>query len=477
MPEVQQLLADFVETGSEAAFRELVSRYIQLVYSTAVRLVGGDLQLAEDVTQTVFIRLAQNARKLPLDVKLGGWLHRDTCFVASKITRRERRRQAREREAAVMSSIQDHSQANLDRIGPMLDDAINQLGEEDRTAILLRFFEERDFRAVGTALGSNEDAARMRVNRAIEKLHLLLKRRGVMIPAAALATALAGQTITAVPAGLIGAVTAAAIASSVAGAGITATIFKAIAMTKLKTAIAGAVLLAGVSTPIVWQHQTQVRLRDENRSLQEQLARSAHQKDQLSNQLAQASSSQSVSAEQLNELMRLRSQVGQLRQQTNVIGKLIEANERLSRALADAGRNPAPEEDPIREQVKQMGIAKMNDAKLLVLGMLLFSEEHKGQLPTSYEQISNSLASQGENMKLTGTNQFEMFYSGSIKDIPNPATTIVVREPQAWYFNGKWQRAYGFADGHSEIHSTLDGNFEPWEKQHTTPSLASDSGK
>ena len=202
MTESQQLLAEYAAHGSEAAFRELVARYIDLVYSTALRLVNGDAHLAEDVTQAVFIHLARNARKLAPNVMLGGWLHRDTCYAASKALRRERRREFRERQAALMESLQDHSAANLEKVGPILDEAVNSLGNEDRTAILLRFYEQRDFRSVGTALGSNEDAARMRVNRALEKLQSILKRRGVTFSAAGLATALATGVVTAAPSGL-----------------------------------------------------------------------------------------------------------------------------------------------------------------------------------------------------------------------------------------------------------------------------------
>ena len=160
MTDGQQLFAQYVETGSETAFRDLVASYVDLVYSAAVRLVNGDIHLAEDVTQVVFTDLASKARSLSGEVRLGGWLHRHTCFVASKTLRSERRRRARERQAVEMNALEDHSAENLALVAPILDEAINQLGAEDRAAILLRFFEQCDFRLVGEALGSNEDAAR-----------------------------------------------------------------------------------------------------------------------------------------------------------------------------------------------------------------------------------------------------------------------------------------------------------------------------
>jgi RNA polymerase sigma factor (sigma-70 family) len=272
MTDSQQLLADYVRNGSEEAFRELVTRYLALVYSTAIRLVGDDTHLAEDVAQTVFIDLARKAHKLPADVMLGGWLHRDTCFVASKTMRSERRRQFRERHAVEMNSFQEHSESDFRQIAPILDEVINRLGAEDRTAILLRFFEQRDFRSVSEALGSSEDAARMRVNRALKKLHSLLTHRGVTMSTAALATVLATETITAAPAGLAVTISSVALASAATGTTTTLTFLKAMAMTKLQAGIIGAVVVAGVLTPLVIQHQAQVRLREENESLRQQIA-------------------------------------------------------------------------------------------------------------------------------------------------------------------------------------------------------------
>src|SRR6476619_1400907 len=102
----QQLLAEFVNTGSDRAFRELLERYIDLVHSVAVRLADGDVHLAQDVSQKVFVDLAKLARTLPADVMLGGWLHRHTLFVASTLMRGERRRQSREREAVAMNALE-----------------------------------------------------------------------------------------------------------------------------------------------------------------------------------------------------------------------------------------------------------------------------------------------------------------------------------------------------------------------------------
>ena len=318
MTESQQLLAEYAETGSETAFRELVARYIGLVYSTALRLVGSDAATAEDVTQTVFLPLSRNARKLARGSLLGGWLHRDTCYVAAKTLRRERRRQAREREAVLMNSLEDHSQANLDQVAPLLDDAINQLGTEDRAAVLLRFFEQRDFRAVGAALGSTEDAARMRVTRALEKLQVLLRHRGVTLSAAGLGAILAGEAVTAAPAGLAATVAGGVLAGSLASGGVVATLLRIMTMTKLKAGIIGALIIAGVATSLLLQQQARARLRAQDELLQrrsEQLPQVAADNRRLSYAVApERSSRQKLSN---SESVRLPAEAESLLRQTS----------------------------------------------------------------------------------------------------------------------------------------------------------------
>lgn len=108
MTDSQSLLANYVRTGADDAFRELIARYLDLVYSTALRMVEGDAHRAEDLTQAVFVDLARTAGTLPGKVMLGGWLHRHACFVAAKVMRGERRRQSRERQAVEMNALQVH---------------------------------------------------------------------------------------------------------------------------------------------------------------------------------------------------------------------------------------------------------------------------------------------------------------------------------------------------------------------------------
>jgi RNA polymerase sigma factor (sigma-70 family) len=250
MADQHTLLADYVANASERAFSEIVHGYIDLVYSTALRLVNGDTHRAEDVVQTVFADLARLARTLPRDVMLGGWLHRRTFHVATTIMRDERRRANRERQACEMNALQNDSDDGFEQIAPYLDEAINELNDRERAAIVLRYFERRDLRAVGAALGSNEDAAQKSVSRAVDKLRSHFERRGVVISSALIVSALAGNAVQAAPAGLASTVAAASLAgAAVAGTiGFTTTLTKIILMKKTTTIITLCALAALVTS-------------------------------------------------------------------------------------------------------------------------------------------------------------------------------------------------------------------------------------
>jgi RNA polymerase sigma factor (sigma-70 family) len=279
-------------------------------------VVAGDRHLAQDVAQTVFADLARKAWGLPRDVVLGGWLYRHACFTASKMVRTERRREARERTAMEMTAIHDHAEAGWERVAPFLDAALNGLSAPDRDAIVLRFFQRQDFRAVGSALGVTEDAAQKRVSRALEKLRVCLKRRGATLTAATLATALATEAVATAPAGLASSVAAASLAAAAGtGTSISLTLMKLMAMTKLKAGIAGALVIAGVAIPLARQHQSLNQLRHENLALWTE----AGDMDRLRDENKRLAKLQ-VAADELErlrkentELLRLRGQVAVLR--------------------------------------------------------------------------------------------------------------------------------------------------------------------
>jgi RNA polymerase sigma factor (sigma-70 family) len=433
----QQLLAQYIENGSEDAFRELVARYVNLVYSTALRVVDGDTPLAQDVTQTVFLCLSRNARKLSREPLLGGWLHKVACHTASKSLR-----QAREHQAALMNSLSDHSNANLEKVAPILDEAINLLGREDRAAIVLRFFEQRDFRSVGQALGSNEDAARMRVNRALEKLHAILKRRGVALSAAALGTALASQALTAAPAGLAANVSRVVLASSATAGTISTNFFKFMITTKIKASLLGAVAVAGVAAFLLVQQQARARLRAQDESLAEQsrqAARLAEDNQRLSNLLAQQASLN----DQLKDLAKLRAEAASLRLRTNGLAGLREENRRLRQQSDLQPKTPL--------QLKELASAKGYFARDWSSALTRYAWEHQGQFPANLNDAAQYLRlGMGAETNLN-LDDFEIAYHGAISALTNDSTwnhAIIFREKEPWQdAGGNWVKVYGMPGG------------------------------
>jgi RNA polymerase sigma factor (sigma-70 family) len=314
MTDDEQLLGQYTQERSEAAFGELVTRYIDLVYSVALRLVNGDTHLAKDVTQTVFIDLARKARSLPRGVVVGGWLHRHTCFTAATAVRTERRRRTREQTAMEMRALDDNTKPPWELIAPYLDEGLNQLNPADRDALVLRFLRRQDFRAVGAALGVSEDAAQKRVTRALEKLRGVLSRRGVALTAVAFSAALASEAVTAAPAGLAAGVTVASLAAGTE-TGTTLSLLKLMAMTKLQASILSAIIIASLVTPLALQQQAQANLGNQDQVLRQQadrIAKSRAENGRLSNLLASVSSPQIVWNDQFREVLKLRGEIGRL---------------------------------------------------------------------------------------------------------------------------------------------------------------------
>ena len=283
------LLRRYAANRDEAAFADLVRRRIDGVYSFALRRVGGDAQLAEDVTQHVFIALASQARGLIRHPDLIGWLYTTTRHRAANVVRSERRRKIREGDPSLMPDNHSAPEIDWSRVAPVLDDAIERLGAVDRTAIILRFSERRAFAEIAAMLNVSEDAARMRVDRALDKLRGWLKRRGIASSSAALSAVLTSQVIAAPPS-LALTVTSAALASS-ATTGTLAALGGIFAMTKLKLGIAAAAVL--VSVLALRDMQASRALNDEIHRLQAKHHRVAGLRvanERLANTLAQVGS-------------------------------------------------------------------------------------------------------------------------------------------------------------------------------------------
>jgi RNA polymerase sigma factor (sigma-70 family) len=239
------LIREYVRNGSESAFAELVKRHVDLVFSAARRQLG-DAHLAEEVTQSVFCLLARKAPGLTGCVSLSGWLYRTTGFIAAKALRTELRRRRHEQEAVQMHVSESSADELWLQVAPHLDSAMQQLGETDRHAVLLRYFERKPLRDVGEALGVSEAAAKMRVGRALDRLRALLAKRGATVSATALGALLSAQAVQGAPATLAPSILAAA-SSITAGAtfatGLSTTL-AIMAKLNLKTVGLAAVALA-----------------------------------------------------------------------------------------------------------------------------------------------------------------------------------------------------------------------------------------
>ncbi|HWA08862.1 MAG TPA: sigma-70 family RNA polymerase sigma factor [Opitutaceae bacterium] len=243
-----ELLRRYAETSSEEAFAELVRRHVGFVYAAALRQARNPHR-AEDVTQIVFTGLARKAAALCRRKDLVGWLYLSVHYAATDVVRKEARREARERESQMIHEAADNPSVAVDweKLDPVLDAVLRDLGEADRSAVLLRYFKNCSFAETGAALRVTEEAARKRVDRALEKMRSLLARRGITSTTTALTFALANQGAVAAPAGLAATVTGAALAVGPA-AGLSVTAALGVFMNAAKSLTGVAVILALLAT-------------------------------------------------------------------------------------------------------------------------------------------------------------------------------------------------------------------------------------
>lgn len=458
-----KLLSRYSTAHDEGAFGELVRRHIDLVYSAARRLVQ-DAHLAEDVTQSVFVALAKDAvivaSRLRNGAPLSAWLHLTTRNVAANIVRTETRRRHREQAALAMQTpaTEEDDEAIWNRIASHLDPALAELAEPDRDAVLLRFFERKTAREIGHRLGISEEAAQKRVQRAVDRLRSIFVSRGLAVPSASLTGVLTVHAIQAAPAALASSVTAIAVAGVPAGtAGVTGTgILTIMASTQLKTGIAVLLAAGAVTIGLLQQREIQ-RLRTQPTPV---LAPSPGAPPPPS---TASSAPDPATAE---ELLRLRGEVARLRREVSE-----------SRSAPVRPRDPALPGSPVAQNVpareldeafRALRLARMHYTKDLTLALQTYANAHNGQYPTSLEDASAEIEQVASSSPLDPS-QFEVLFKGSMAELSNPSQAIILRErsvhPRRDGQPG-FTRCYGFGDGHSEIRTSPDGNFDAWEQEH-----------
>jgi len=315
------LLEKFRRENSQDAFREIVRRHLDLVYSAALRQVRSP-QLAEEIAQSVFADLARQAARLKPDTILTAWLYAVTRRTAVDAIRKESRRRLRE-QIAVEMNLMNATESSTgvppawSEIEIFLDDAMAALDETDRSAVLLRFFENKSLREVGEALGASEDAAQKRVSRAVDRLREFFSKRKVTVGASGLAVLISANAVQSAPVGLAATISAAALAGTAFSTSTAITATKVIAMTTLqKTLITATVaVLAGAG---IYEARQALQLREQNQTLQQEQAPLAEQirqlqreRDDATNRLANllAENEQLKSNPNQTELLRLRGQV------------------------------------------------------------------------------------------------------------------------------------------------------------------------
>ena len=311
-----ELLRQYAQNRSQDAFRTLVERHLPMVYGAACRL-SRNPHLAEDVAQKVFITLAKKSSSISSGQLLAGWIYNTTRYVALHEMRTEQRRQEREQTALTMQDLAASSEP--DKIMEQLEPALSELDEDDRGALVLRYLENRSLREVGEELRISEDAARMRVNRALEKLRNIFGRRGVAVTSVVLLAALSSTNASAaVPAGLVASTISAATATSATITTLSWLTSKTIA------AIACASLLAGTGTYLLRQIQIN-QAQAQNRQLSIRLQQAEADRSKAADEAEMAKQELKHSAYNARELAQLRNETSRLRQAQDAQPTLVQS--------------------------------------------------------------------------------------------------------------------------------------------------------
>ncbi|MFN7138561.1 MAG: sigma-70 family RNA polymerase sigma factor, partial [Limisphaerales bacterium] len=307
------LLQGYVKKRDERAFDTLVQRYLPLVYTAALRQVRAP-ELAEEVAQNVFTDLAKNAPRLKENTLLSAWLYRVTRYKAIDCIRQESRRQLREQTALEIAQM-NSTDAEWSHIEPLLDEGMELLDEQDRSAILLRFFENKSLREVGHLLGVSDDAAQKRVSRAVERLRDYFSRKGIAVSASSLCILLSANAVQAVPIGLV-----VKVLGTVAAGTVVTAVTKGIAMTTLQKTVASLAIAVAIGTGI-YQAQQRSNADQELKTQKEQNRALQEERDNFARELAELRKENERLGKDLMDLHKLRGEVGSLKRELSTANK------------------------------------------------------------------------------------------------------------------------------------------------------------
>jgi RNA polymerase sigma factor (sigma-70 family) len=455
-----ELLRAFARDRSQEAFRQLVDRHLRLVYAAAHRIVR-DPHLAEEVAQNVFALLAQKAGDIVPPQVVAGWLYNSTRHLAMHCVRSEQRRREREQTAVAMNALSD-SNGDTRFVAEHLEEALAELDPADRDALVLRYLDERSLRDVGRDLGVSEDAARMRVNRATERVRAIFQRRGATVTAVGFAAAVTAAS-AAPPAGLAVSVTSAVLAAT-ASTAVTQGVLMHWFTTQTAVVATAAAVLAGSGT-----YLTQSR---ETGRLQHQVAGLIQQQQTTQSDLDAAQ----VNIASLNETIRL---MGQIQDDQNAIRA---ENIRLKQSLAEITREAAQSrlsleaamrdwaklQEQLRQKTEFAGSfdgtkiidEPENALKHVSVAARIFFAANK-RYPTSYEEMADEIGGVVESV----ARKTEMV-PGAQLALEDPNSILTREKHPRLLPDGSWERIYGFADGRVEPIKQDSSDFSAFEAKH-----------
>ncbi|MCC6232637.1 MAG: sigma-70 family RNA polymerase sigma factor [Verrucomicrobiales bacterium] len=456
-----ELLRRYAEAGAEEAFSELVRRHVDLVFAAARRCLGGDEARARDVAQCVFTELARRARDLRDHPTLAGWLYTTTCHLARKQVREEARRARREQRAQVMEeSSHEESAPDWMALRPVLDEALAHLREDDRIAVLLRFFEGYSLRAVGEALEISEDAARMRVQRALGRLRDVLASRGLTTSAVSLGTTLGTHALELAPTGFAVSATASALAQAAlvapAAVGTSPAIASLVLSMKTPMLAAGAALVV-ILVPLTVQQQ---RLKAARAQAEADRAAGAARPIPVPGDVAD---SRAAEADQLRalapELERLRTEAGDLRASLAVPGRAALQAAQQELQSAQQTRGEAEAEVKLRTARREAIQALMH----LGVAARIYSTSHEDRLPESFEEFAANIDTNSEAAR--SLERFEFYPQPRKISLDEPGLFLMREKAMRQRADGTFERAYALIDGSVQLLQSATEDFSAEERR------------
>ena len=451
-----ELLRAFARNRSEKAFRQLVERHLRLVYAAAHRIVR-DPHLAEEVAQNVFTLLAQKAGEIVPPQVVAGWLYNSTRHLAMHCVRGEQRRREREQAAVAMQALTD-SDGDARFVAEHLEEALAELDPADRDALVLRYLEDRSLRDVGQELGVGEDAARMRVNRAMERIRAVFQRRGATVTAVGFAAAVTSVS-AAPPAGLAVSVTSAVLAAT-ASTAVTQGVLMHWFSTQTAVVATTAAVLTGTGTYLTQSRET-ARLRQSIAGLVQLQETAQTDLEAAQAKIASLTETIRLMGETQDEMNALRAENLRLKQAPSENAQLLAQLEEAKRTIQEMADSAAQRE---AEEISHATRAeRVNLLKQVGTSARLFRNEHN-RYPKNFFEMQNEIGIPDRFSKTT-----EMMPNALTLPDDQP-DLIVCREIQPRQLpDGSWERAYGFVDGSVQTIKQDSPDFSAFEAKHSPP--------